>query len=113
MDTETISAFRFRLHFVLVVSASQDAGSYATSRQNNSGCIWVAIPVDWVILHWYARGADGRSNGWSVYGHVTSQFSRMGSLPHFLTHGAPLCTLRARELHYNYHRLKVEFLILL
>ena len=23
-------------------------------------CIWVAIPVDWVILHWYACGADGR-----------------------------------------------------
>ena len=23
--------------------------------------IWFAIPVDWVILHWYACGADGRS----------------------------------------------------
>ena len=23
-------------------------------------CIWVAIPVDWVILYWYACGADGR-----------------------------------------------------
>ena len=22
-------------------------------------CIWVAIPVDWVILHWYACAADG------------------------------------------------------
>ena len=31
-----------------------------------SSCIWVAIPVDWVILHWYACGADGRSLGWSV-----------------------------------------------
>ena len=29
-------------------------------------CIWVAIPVDWVILHWYACGADGRSRGRSV-----------------------------------------------
>ena len=28
-----------------------------------SSCIWVAIPVDWVILHWYACGADGRSVG--------------------------------------------------
>ena len=35
--------------------------------------------------HWYACGADGRS----VYGHVITKFSRMGSLPHFLTHGAP------------------------
>ena len=28
-----------------------------------SSCIRVAIPVDWVILHWYACGADGRSLG--------------------------------------------------
>ena len=28
-----------------------------------SSCIWVAIPVDWVILHWYACGVDGRSLG--------------------------------------------------
>ena len=26
-----------------------------------SSCIWVAIPVDWVIFHWYACSADGRS----------------------------------------------------
>ena len=44
-----------------------------------SSCIWVAIPVDWVILHWYACDADGRSGcrctvtwlpnflGWVVY----------------------------------------------
>ena len=24
-------------------------------------CIWVAIPIDRVILHWYACGAAGRS----------------------------------------------------
>ena len=24
-------------------------------------CIWVPLPVDWVILHWYTCGADGRS----------------------------------------------------
>ena len=29
----------------------------------SSSCIWVAIPVGWVILHWYACGADGRSVG--------------------------------------------------
>ena len=43
-----------------------------------SSCIWVAIPVDWVILHWYACGADGRSGGRSVYGHVITKFSGMG-----------------------------------
>ena len=31
-----------------------------------SSCIWVAIPVGWVILHWYACGADGRSVGRTV-----------------------------------------------
>ena len=29
-------------------------------------CIWVAIPVDRVILHWYICGADERSLGRSV-----------------------------------------------
>ena len=41
---------------------------------------------------------DGRAVGRSVYGHVIAKFSRMGSLPHFLTHGAPL---RTREIRYN------------
>ena len=47
-------------------------------------CISVAIPVDWIILHWYACGADGQSGGRSLYGHVTTKFSRMGGLPLFL-----------------------------
>ena len=34
----------------------------------------------------------------SVYGHMIAKFSRTGSLPHFLTHGALLRALRAREL---------------
>ena len=36
-----------------------------------------------------------------MYGHVITKFSRMVSLPHFLTNGAQLRALRARELrHY-------------
>ena len=31
----------------------------------------------------------------------------MGILPHFLTHGAPLRALRARELRYNYFRIQI------
>ena len=31
-----------------------------------------------------------RMDGFSVYGHVITKFSRMGRLLHFLTHGAPL-----------------------
>ena len=89
----------------LVVSALQDDGGYAISAKITSSCIWVAIPVDWIILHWYACGADGRSLGQavgrSVYGHLITKFSRMGRLLHFLTHGAPLArfaSLRVREL---------------
>ena len=58
-----------------------------------SSCIWVAIPVDWVIFHWYACGADGRS------------LARCTWLPNFLgwvdllTHGAPLAS--ARDLLYD------------
>ena len=52
-------------------------------------CIWVAVPVDRVILHWYACGADGRAVGRSLYGHVIAKFSQMGRLPHFLSYGAP------------------------
>ena len=41
-------------------------------------CIWVAIPVDRVILYWCTCGADGRSVGWAVYGHVITILSRKG-----------------------------------
>ena len=50
-----------------------------------SSCIWVSIPVDWVILHWFACGANG-SAGLCTYGHVITNFFRMGRLLHFLTH---------------------------
>ena len=34
---------------------------------------WVAIPINRVILHWYACGTDGRA-----YCHVITKFSRIG-----------------------------------
>ena len=34
--------------------------------------------------------------------YVITKFSRMDSLPDFVTHGAPLHALRPRELHYYY-----------
>ena len=48
------------------------------------------------ILHWYACGADA-GTGRSVYGHIIAKFSQRGSLPHFLTHGAPLHPLWVQE----------------
>ena len=29
------------------------------------------------IKHWYACGADGRKVGWSMYGHVIAEFSKL------------------------------------
>ena len=29
------------------------------------------------IKHWYACGTDGRKVGWSAYGHMIAEFSRM------------------------------------
>ena len=40
-----------------------------------------------------------RTDGW-VYGHMITKISRMGRSPHFLTHGAALRKLRARDLRY-------------
>ena len=74
----------------LVVSASQDAGDYAISRQNNLelhlGCHTCLLSYFTLAYLWCGRTV-GRA-----YGHVITKFSRMGSLPHFLTHG----TSRAR-----------------
>ena len=47
------------------------------------------------IEHWFPCGAGGRTvsraaGGRAVYGNVITKFSRMGSLFHFLTHGALL-----------------------
>ena len=41
---------------------------------------------------------DGRAGGRSVNGHIIAKFPQMGSLPHFLTHGVPLCMLCMQEL---------------
>ena len=46
-----------------------------------------------------------------MYGHVTTKFSRMGSLPHFLTHGDTLRPVRARELRYNLRNGPLENLL--
>ena len=43
----------------------------------------------------------GQTVARSVYGYLITNFSRMGRLPHFLTHGAPLRAFLARELRKN------------
>ena len=67
----------------LVVSASQDAGGHALSFQNN-----LTFGIDLHVVAWvYGR---------SFVRYVITKFSRMDSLPNFLTQDAPLARL-ARE----------------
>ena len=64
----------------------------------SSSCIWVAIPVDWVILPWYACGADRRSLG------VRSCDYQIFSDGYITSFSYPWCSpgvLRARELRYK------------
>ena len=77
-DTETISAFRFRLYWALVVSALQDAGGYTISRQNNLqlqlGCHTCWLSYFTLACLWCGRTVGGRR---PVYGHVITKFSGM------------------------------------
>ena len=63
----------------------------------------ISLPV----ALWSGRTVS-RAVGRSVYGHVIAKFSRMGSLLHVRTHGAPLRALRARKLRYEYHPLYLQ-----
>ena len=76
---------RKRHDFAVVFSFEKSGRSCDFLPNKTLSCIWVAVPVDWVILHWYGCGADGRS----VYGHVITKCSWVGRLPHFLSYGAP------------------------
>ena len=63
----------------------------------------VAFGLPYLLIELFNIGIpvvriDGRA-----YGHVITKFSRMGRLPHFLTHGAPQRALRARApLKYSF-----------
>ena len=48
-DTETISALNFRLHWLSLLYKTLVAMRFPAKV--TSSCIWVAIPVDWFILH--------------------------------------------------------------
>ena len=61
--------FRFPFSSLLTLLLSLLHKTRAAMRfpsKITSNCIWVAIPVGWVSLHWYACGADGRSVGRTV-----------------------------------------------
>ena len=88
---------------LLLFFLSKSPGSHANSFQIKP---WVAFRFPYLLIELFyigmpVVGRDGRAGRRSVYGHVITKFSRMGSLPHFFTHSAPLRALRARELRYK------------
>ena len=88
MSLKTLKFSRTRLCclFFSLLWLSPDRLSLSKKSGWKKPRVAFAIPVDWVILHWYACGAEGRA-----YAHViiNAQWTK------FLTHGA---LLRAREL---------------
>ena len=85
---------------LLLFFLSKSPGGHAISFQIKP---WVAFGLPYLLIELFYIGmpvvrTNGRVGGRSVYVHVITKFSRMGSLPHFFTHGAPLRALRAREL---------------
>ena len=79
---------------------SKSPGGHANSFRIKP---WAAFGLQYLLIELFYIGmpvvrTNGRVGGRSVYVHVITKFSRMGSLPHFFTHGAPLRALRTREL---------------
>ena len=90
-DTETFPLSVFVFTDYLVIFASQDAGSDATSRQNNPR---FAFGLPYLLIELFYIGmsvvlTDGRAVGRCTVTWL-SIFFRMASLPHFFTHDAPL-----------------------
>ena len=94
-DIETIFAFLFVFIDSLIVSASQDAGGHAISRQKN---LRVAFGLSYLLIESFYIGmsvvrTDVRLRDYK------SQPKFLGYIrqPNLLTHGAPLRALRERK----------------
>ena len=97
--SSSFSAITAKKNTTLLLSfLPESRGGHANSFQIKP---WVAFGLPYLLIELFYIGmpvvrTDGRAGGRSVYGHVITKFSRMGSLPHFVTHGAPLRASRAR-----------------
>ena len=83
---------------LLLFCLSKSPGGHAISFQIKP---WVAFGLPYLLIELFYIGmpverTDGRAFERSVYGHVVTKFSRMGSLPHFFTRGAPLRASRVK-----------------
>ena len=79
-----------------------DFDSCQSNRTHTDGLQnWKASQVVQDLL-WHLTSAYMKCvYGWTGVRYVITKFSRIDSLPNFVTHGAPLRALRARELRYN------------
>ena len=89
-DTETISAFRFRLYWLFCCLCFTRRRTLCDFPPK-----WprIAFGLPYLLIELFYIGmpvvrTDGLWGARSVYGHVITKFSRMGGLLHFLTHGA-------------------------
>ena len=92
-DTETIYAFRFRLHWLFCCLCFTRRWWLCDVPPKNLQ-LHLGYHTRWLsyftlVCLWCGRTVS-RAGGRSVYGHVITKFSRMGRLLHFLTHDAPL-----------------------
>ena len=93
-DTESISAFRFRLYWLFCCLCSTRRRWLCDFPPKHPR---VAFGLPYLLIElFYIAMPMMRTDGLSVYGHVITKFSRMGTLLHFLTHGAQLARF-ARE----------------
>ena len=77
---------------LLLFFLSKSPGGHAISFQIKP---WVAFRLPYLLIELFYIGMPvARTDSWavgrSVYGHMITKFSWMGSSPHFLTHGVPL-----------------------
>ena len=74
-------------------SALQDAGGYGISRQNN---LELKFELPYLLIELFYIGIPVvHTDGWA-YGHVITNFSQMGRLPHYLTWCSAARASRAR-----------------
>ena len=98
----TRSCSFFQITSMLLFFLSKSPGGHAIfSKQNVE--LHLGFHTCWSNYFTLVCLRCRRTVGRSVYGHVVTKFSRMGSLPHFFTLGAPLRELRAGELRYHSH----------
>ena len=85
-DTETISAFRFRLYWLFICLCFTRRGWLCDSPPKQPrvafGCHTCSLSYFTLVCLWCGR------TGGRAFGQVITKISRMGRLPHFLRHGA-------------------------